>query len=146
MNRGSGILRHGLWLSVLLCAMAATAAVEGPGRNQFIQAAPARGDILVDGKLDEPAWAEAPVFDAFVQRFPKSGTTPSERTEVRILYDSDRVYFGVIAHDSKPELIDRRLGRRDTSLTTDTVELIIDSTHDHRTAYSFTLSAGGVHS
>jgi len=140
------MLRHGLGLSVLLCAMAATAAVEGPGRNQFIQAAPARGDIRVDGKLDEPAWAEAPVFDAFVQRFPTAGAAPSERTEVRILYDSDRVYFGVISHDSRPALIDRRLGRRDTLLTTDTVQLIIDSTHDHRTAYAFTLSAGGVHS
>jgi hypothetical protein len=139
------MLRQGLALGMLLCAMAAGAAVEGPGRNQFIQAAPARGHIHVDGKLDEPSWAEAPSFDAFVQRFPTAGAAPSERTEVRILFDSDRVYFGVIAHDSKPELIDRRLGRRDSSITTDSVQLIIDSTHDHRTAYAFTLSAGGVH-
>ncbi|HYH94837.1 DUF5916 domain-containing protein [Hyalangium sp.] len=138
------MLCHGLGLGVLLCAMAASAAVEGPGRDQFIQAAPASGDIQVDGKLDEPSWARAPVFDAFVQRFPTAGAAPSERTEVRILFDSDRVYFGVIAHDSKPELIDRRLGRRDSTLPTDWVHLIIDSTHDHRTAYSFSLSAGGV--
>ncbi len=144
-SRESETLRHGLGLTVLLCAMAASAAVEGPGRNQFIQAAPARGDIRVDGKLDEPGWAQAPVFEAFVQRFPTAGAAPSERTELRILYDSDRVYFGIVSHDSKPELIDRRLGRRDTFLTTDSVQLIIDSTHDHRTAYAFTLSAGGVH-
>ncbi|KFE68379.1 DUF5916 domain-containing protein [Hyalangium minutum] len=136
--------RQGLALALLLSAMTAHAAVEGPGRTQFIQAAPARGEIRVDGKLDEPSWAGAPSFEAFVQRFPTAGAVPSERTEVRILFDSERVYFGVIAHDSKPELIDRRLGRRDSSLTTDSVQLIIDSTHEHRTAYAFTLSAGGV--
>lgn len=144
-NGEFGTLRQVLALAVALSTLAAHAAVEGPGRNLFIQAAPAHGKIHVDGKLDEPSWAEAPSFDGFVQRFPTAGATPSERTEVRILFDSDRVYFGVIAHDSKPELIDRRLGRRDSNLTTDSVQLIIDSTHDHRTAYAFTLSAGGVH-
>ncbi|RJS27592.1 hypothetical protein DRW03_03470 [Corallococcus sp. H22C18031201] len=131
--------------AVLLYATAAGAAVEGPGRNQFIQATPVTERIQVDGQLNEPAWAEAPVFDAFVQRFPNAGAAPSERTEVRILYDSDHVYFGVIARDSQPALIDQRLARRDTFPTTDSVQLIIDSTHDHRTAYSFYLSAGGVH-
>ncbi|MFL5347771.1 MAG: DUF5916 domain-containing protein [Hyalangium sp.] len=138
------MLRQGLGLAMLLCAMTAHAALEGPGRNQFIQAAPTRGDIHIDGKLDEEAWSQAPVFDAFVQRFPTAGAAPSEHTELRILYDSDYVYFGIVSRDSKPELIDRRLGRRDSSLTTDMVQLIIDSTHDHRTAYSFSLSAGGV--
>ncbi len=140
------MLRHALGLALLLCTMPAGAALEGPGRNQFIRAAPAHGDIRIDGKLDEDSWTHAPVFNAFVQRYPTAGAAPSERTELRILYDSDYVYFGIIARDSKPELIDRRLGRRDSSLTTDTVQLIIDSTHDHRTAYSFSLSAGGVQS
>ena len=35
------MLRQGWGLAMLLCAMTATAAVEGPGRNQFIRAAPA---------------------------------------------------------------------------------------------------------
>jgi hypothetical protein len=140
------MLRQGWGLAMLLCAMTADAAVEGPGRNQFIRAAPARGDMRNDGKLDEPAWADAPVFNAFVQRFPTAGAAPSEPTEVRILYDSERLYVGVTARDSQPALIDRRLGRRDSFPTSDTVQLIIDSTHDHRTAYAFSLSAGGVHS
>jgi hypothetical protein len=110
-----------------------------------IAAVPATGPIQVDGKLDEAAWRDAPVFDAFVQSYPKASTAPSERTELRVLYDASYVYVGVIARDSHPELIDRRLGRRDSSFTTDSIQLIIDSTHDHRTAYSFTLSAGGVH-
>ncbi|HLL00825.1 MAG TPA: DUF5916 domain-containing protein [Myxococcaceae bacterium] len=140
------MLRQGWGLAMLLCAMTANAAVEGPGRNQFIRAAPAHGDMRNDGKLDEPAWADAPVFADFVQRFPTAGAAPSERTELRILYDSERLYVGVTSRDSQPGLIDRRLGRRDSFPTSDTVQLIIDSTHDHRTAYAFSLSAGGVHS
>jgi hypothetical protein len=140
------MLRQGWGLAMLLCAMTAHAAVEGPGRNQFIRAAPAHGDMRNDGKLDEPAWADAPVFAGFVQRYPTTGAPPTERTEVRILYDSERLYVGVTSRDSQPALIDRRLGRRDSFPTSDTVQLIIDSTHDHRTAYAFSLSAGGVHS
>ncbi|WP_224250213.1 DUF5916 domain-containing protein [Hyalangium gracile] len=133
-----------LTLALLLCALSASAAVEGPGREQFIRTAAARGLIQVDGQLDEEDWASAPVFDAFVQRFPTAGAVPSERTELRILYDSNYVYFGIVAHDSQPALIDRRLGRRDSVLTTDQVQLIIDPTHDHRTGYYFWLSAGGI--
>ncbi len=140
------MLRQEWGLAVLLCAMSAGAAVEGPGRQQFIRAAPARGDIRIDGRLDEPSWAEAPVFHEFVQRFPTAGAAPSERTELRILYDAERLYVGVISRDSQPALIDRRLGRRDSFPASDTVQLIIDSAHDHRTAYAFSLSAGGVHS
>ena len=144
-REGFALPRQGPGLVLLLCALSASAAVEGPGRTQFIQAVAAHGDIHIDGKLDEEAWQQAPVFSAFVQRFPTAGAAPSERTELRIVYDSDFIYFGVIARDSHPELIDRRLGRRDSVLTTDSVQLIIDSTHDHRTAYAFSLSAGGVH-
>lgn len=109
-----------------------------------IAAALTTAPIRVDGKLDEASWQRAALFDAFVQSYPHAGGSPSERTELRVLYDANYVYVGVVARDSQPARIDRRLGRRDSSFTTDAVQLIIDSTHDHRTACSFALSAGGV--
>lgn len=141
---------RGLWcalsgLSVVLCSVATSAAEDKPDDKTVISAALAVSPVQIDGKLDEPAWQAAAVYDAFVQSYPKAGAPPSERTELRVLYDASYVYVGVIARDSHPELIDRRLGRRDSTFITDSVQLIIDSTHDHRTAYSFTLSAGGVH-
>ncbi|XXF76977.1 DUF5916 domain-containing protein [Myxococcaceae bacterium GXIMD 01537] len=122
----------------------AWAAIEGPGRTQFIQAARTTGPIAADGRLDEAAWAQAPVFDAFVQRFPGAGQVPSERTELRVLYDDRNVYFALTCHDSQPALINRNLGRRDSDLFTDKVEVLLDTTHDHRRAYAFSVSAGGV--
>ena len=79
-----------------------------------------------------------------MERYPTAGKAPSERTEVRVLFDEEHVYFGITCYDSQPELISRRLGRRDSDLFADAVQVMLDPTHDHRTAYLFYLSAGGV--
>lgn len=133
-----------LLLPLLLVPPAARAAVEGPGRGQFLRPGKAAGPVVADGTLDEPAWAEAPAFTDFVQRFPVAGAPPSETTELRVMEDGALLYVAVKCHDSRPALIDRRLGRRDAELSTDAVTVIIDAAHDHRTAYAFSLTAGGV--
>src|SRR2546426_1086562 len=46
------------------------------------------GPIVLDGKLDEPAWRTAAVVTEFTQFDPDEGKRPSQRTEVRIL-DAD---------------------------------------------------------
>ena len=46
----------------------------------------------IDGVLDDAVWAKAPVISDFVQKVPNEGTTPSEVTEVRIVYDDDALY------------------------------------------------------
>ncbi|HEX8821288.1 MAG TPA: DUF5916 domain-containing protein [Archangium sp.] len=140
------MLRAWVLTAGVLWAGVASAAVEGPGKTQFLRAARATGEVKVDGKLDEDTWAKAPVFDGFVQRFPDAGKAPSERTELRVLYDDRNVYVAVTCHDSEPALINRNLGRRDSDLYSDRVRVLLDTTHDHRTAYVFTVNAGGVQS
>ena len=39
-------------------------------------------EIVIDGRLDEPAWASAPAATGFVQRSPFRGEPASEPTEV----------------------------------------------------------------
>lgn len=116
----------------------------GPGTAQFLRAARVTGRIRIDGSLDEPAWAAAEPFEDFVQIFPGEGTKPSERTVVRVLYDDRNLYVGIICFDREPEQVMRPLGRRDTIPYSDTVTVIIDSQHDHRTGYAFALNAAGV--
>ncbi len=98
----------------------------------------------MDGLLDEQAWAQASVFTSFRQTFPNEGAAPSERTELKILYDDTYVYFGVLCHDSRPELINRRLGRRDNPPASDMVTVMLDPLLERRTAYAFSVNAGGV--
>src|SRR5438067_5610508 len=78
------------------------------------RAARLTGTIRLDGKLDEPAWRDAPVTDAFTQVDPEEGKPASERTEVRVLYDDDALYVGVRLFDRGHVI--GRLGRRDMPL------------------------------
>ncbi|HEV8365643.1 MAG TPA: DUF5916 domain-containing protein [Gemmatimonadaceae bacterium] len=103
----------------------------------------ATGTIRLDGKLDEPAWAAASVTDAFMQIDPEEGKPASQRTEVRVLFDDDALYVGVRLHDNGP--ITARLGRRDMNLgDSDWFGVMIDSYHDHRTAFGFDVNPAGV--
>ncbi|HEX4419210.1 MAG TPA: DUF5916 domain-containing protein [Kofleriaceae bacterium] len=102
------------------------------------------GAIAIDGQLDEPGWAAAPVQAGFVQRFPTDGAPPSLATRFAVLYDDEAVYIGVWADDPHPELIKRLLTRRDVDAPADAVIVAFDSYHDRRTAYAFQLNAAGV--
>jgi len=56
----------------------------------------------LDGALDDPIWQQASPITDFKQREPYEGQPATERTEVRILYTRNEVYFGVACHDSAP--------------------------------------------
>src|SRR5256885_15133355 len=56
--------------------------------------------ITIDGRLDEPVWTDAPRATEFTQKEPDEGEAASQRSEIRVLYDSDNLYFGVVANDS----------------------------------------------
>lgn len=103
------------------------------------------GPIDVDGKLDDPAWATAPVSDAFVQSYPKPNAPATDPTQVRVLYDDDALYVGVRMFDAHPDSIVGQLTRRDpTSIYSDYVYVIVDSYHDRRTAFAFGVNPLGV--
>jgi hypothetical protein len=107
------------------------------------RAVPATSPIRLDGKLDEAAWAAAPATTEFTQINPDEGRPASERTEVRILFDADALYIGVRAFDRGP--VTARLGRRDMPLgDSDWFGVMIDSYHDHRTAFGFDVNPAGV--
>jgi hypothetical protein len=99
---------------------------------------------IIDGRLDEPAWAAAAPEARFVQVFPHEGGAPTERTEVRVLYDDTAVYVGIRCLDSAAQGIVARMTRRDRDIETDAVAIAIDSQQDRRTAFLFQLSAAGV--
>jgi uncharacterized protein DUF5916/cellulose/xylan binding protein with CBM9 domain len=99
----------------------------------------------IDGRGTDPAWRDAPVTDAFRTFAPREGDTPTQRTEVRVIYDDQALYVLVRAFDSHPEAITRRLARRDTAdPTADQILLFLDPYHDRRTGYEFIVTAGGV--
>jgi len=98
----------------------------------------------LDGTLTDPLWGQAKPITNFVQREPHEGQAPSERTEVRILFTRNSVYFGVRCFDSQPNGIVATQLRRDVSQELDDYfEVIIDSSHDRRNAYVFQINPLG---
>src|SRR5213595_1841894 len=98
----------------------------------------------LDGTLEDPAWQQATPISKFLQREPFEGQTPTEKTEVRILYDKHEVYFGITCFDSDPKRIVATELRRDVSQELDDYfEIIIDSAHDRRNAYVFQINPRG---
>lgn len=103
------------------------------------------GEIRIDGRLDEAAWVKAPVISDFTQSYPRPGAAPTDRTEVRVLYDDAAIYVGVRMFDAHPDSIAAQLARRDASgIYSDWIHVIIDSYHDRRTAFRFTVNPRGV--
>jgi hypothetical protein len=135
-------MRLALLTAVLLAFGPATTPAAAPGDP--VRATRRTGEIVLDGRLEEPAWDAAPAHDGFFQTFPLEGQPPSERTEVRVLYDDRALYVGVVCHDGLPAEIARPLGRRDNAPYGDAVVVLIDSTRDRRTAYWFEVNAAGV--
>ncbi len=108
------------------------------------RAARTTSPITIDGRLNEQAWSAAPVLDRFTQREPLEGEPVSERTEVRILYDSSHLYIGLRCLDRQPELIIANEMRRDVILrNNDCIEITLDTFHDHRTAIQFSTNPLG---
>ena len=61
--------------------------------------------IDVDGRLDEEAWERAIPITDFTQQEPVEGGTPSERTEIRVIYDEDALYIGAILYDDPEGIV-----------------------------------------
>jgi hypothetical protein len=99
--------------------------------------------IRLDGIPDEEAWNAVPWSEDFIQHEPVENTPPYQQTHFRILYDNKYLYIAYEALDAAPDSIVRRLSRRD-DFPGDWVEVNIDSHHDLRSGFSFTISASGV--
>ena len=98
----------------------------------------------VDGVLDEPFWARIRPVTGFRQRDPVDGAPASERTEVRIAYDENALYFGFTFFDSEPHRINRAILDRGGRISKDDrVVIALDTYLDRRNGYIFEVGALG---
>ncbi len=97
----------------------------------------------IDGVLDDDAWRYAPPVKDFLQRNPVEGAAPSESTEVRFVYSDRDLYVAFRGYDREPGRVYGRLVRRDQRTAADYFTLFIDSFHDRRTAFEFSINPSG---
>ena len=100
--------------------------------------------IMVDGELVEEAWQRATPASDFIQGQPNTGEAATEQTEIRILYDKENLYFGVVCFESE---MDKRtvisLQRDFSTGQSDLVGIALDTFNDQRNSYAFAANPGG---
>lgn len=110
-----------------------------------------QGEISIDGRVDEAAWAAATPITEFRQQAPDEGKPASEKTELRILYDDAAVYIGARMYDSQGAAgVRAALTRRDqvmngeNELTSDRIAVVFDTFRDKNGRRWFELNPLGV--
>lgn len=110
-------------------------------RAGFIDNAP-----HIDGDLSDPVWEKAEIIRGFTQQEPHFGEQATEDTEVQVVYDREALYIAIYSRDSDPSGIVKNILRfRDDSVWTkdDVVRIMLDTFHDHRRGYAFSINALG---
>jgi hypothetical protein len=136
-------------VALLLAIFAATADAqeinyETARDERKLQALEIDERIVIDGKLDEVSWSRAGVATDFIQNEPRPDQPASEQTEVRVLFDSENIYFGFLMKESRMEgLVINELDKDFNRESADTIDVILDTFHDGRNGYWFSTNAAG---
>ena len=98
---------------------------------------------VINGILDDEAWQSGTWAGGFTQNQPYNGSSETQRTEFKIVFDNNNLYVAIKAYDTSPDSIVNRLTRRDEA-DGDLAGIILDSFHDLRTGFLFGVSSSGV--
>ncbi|MFY0675292.1 MAG: carbohydrate binding family 9 domain-containing protein [Bacteroidia bacterium] len=101
---------------------------------------------MIDGKGNELSWQKAQVATNFLELNPTEGNDPIFKTEVKVLYDDNKIYFLAHCYDDNPDSILTQLGERDDRLNADLFTVSFDTYNKKLDAFTFSVSASGVQS
>ena len=83
-------------------------------------------------------------IDGFIQRTPKDNVPPNQQTDVYLGYDSNYLYIVFVAFDKEPNKVRAHMTVRDHLSGDERLDLFLDTFHDHRHAYVFTVNPFGL--
>ncbi len=130
-----------IFLAALLCIFPPLSAVNS---NFSVKAIKTATPPVIDGKLAEKIWEEAPLLSDYTQFEPHKGDPASVKTVVRILYDEKYIYFGFTCYDPEPDKIVLGTRRDGLMMGVDSACVTMDTFFDKRTAYYFRTNPLGV--
>ena len=97
----------------------------------------------IDGELSELDWQNAPIANDLVVNQPAPGTKPSQRSEIKVIYDNTAIYIGATLYDTHPDSILREITQRDDIGNSDWFGIFLDPYLDGINGISFIVSAAG---
>ena len=131
----------GIYLPLFLTFSLSIAGQVGPN----VQAKKIDDKVTVDGLLDEAFWHNAGTATDFIQYFPNDSVNAALETEVKLAYDDDFLYVGIIAQSAGPNYVISSLQRDFTGTQNDNVTLMFDTFKDGNIAFAFGVTPYGVH-
>ena len=92
----------------------------------------------------DPVRAAVDPVSGFRQSAPDEGQPATERTEVRILFTDDTIYFGIVCYDKDPSGIIVSDSRRDSSMNNaDSFQMVLDTFSDRQNGFVFGTTPAG---
>ena len=145
--RSGGVARGAAAAACFALAGAGAAAQEEHGdedHTHVVEATLVEELPVTDGRLDEEVWAVAGRVGGFIQTEPQNGEPATMPTEVLIAYTREALLIGARMADPDPEAVVSREYRRDANLDSDdNFMVVLDTYHDHRSAFFFSTNAVG---
>ncbi|MCP4301263.1 MAG: hypothetical protein GY783_11810 [Gammaproteobacteria bacterium] len=158
INQAFNKLLSAIWLAFVLLAAAAVAddkAMSGAGDGLEVDVGwgdaiairridHEEANVTVDGYLQEPAWATAPLFDEMRVIEPDTLAVPPYATEVRMFYTDKGLYASFDLEQPPDTIVKRYTVRDEFGVSRDNVSFTLDTSGEGRYAYWMNLSLGDV--
>jgi hypothetical protein len=134
-----------LILSLVILVLFSSLANSQPVAKKELKALRVTEKPRIDGNLSEKCWQDAEPATDFIQFEPYNGAEPTSKTVVKVAYDDNAIYIGVMMYDPEPDKIMRELGHRDDGeLNADSFVALISPYNDGLNSLDFQLYASGV--
>ncbi len=90
----------------------------------------------INGLLDDAAWQNSNRLTEFTQFEPVYNAAATMETIVRIVYDGEKIYFGIDCRDPEPDKITAKITKRDGEISDDDwVGILLDTFDDDNSGY-----------
>lgn len=99
---------------------------------------------MIDGKLDDAVWQQAPTVTGFKTFTPDYGIDMPDQTVVYYAYDRENLYFAFRCFDGEPDKLKASVTRRDNIRPDDWICINLDSFNDQQALYGFYVNPVGI--
>lgn len=147
-------IRRGIFLnSIILIELSVFSLFSFPQKTNEVQAQIERPSFYVpettmavniDGRLDEPAWANAIILELPYEIDPGENLPARVKTECLLISDRHHLYVGFRAYDPDPHKIRAHYMDRDSAFDDDWVFITLDPFQDERRGFQFLANPLGV--
>jgi hypothetical protein len=105
-----------------------------------IRAVRVTAPLRIDGRLDEAVYTNVQAMSDFIQSDPSAGEIATDKTEMWLLFDDERVYITARCWETHPERVIANEMRRDSRVLfggNDNFVVNLDTFHDRRNGVMF---------